>query len=72
MTRAHHVWVARLWTLGLIVAHLAPATDGDATILWGFLPFELAYRLAWMALAIALIFYITICVWPDDPAGDDV
>lgn len=68
MSRARHRLVATGWTLALLFAHLVPVTDGDSSIMWGFMPVELAYRLAWMGCAMALILYITVFVWPDEPA----
>lgn len=66
MNRRAHAYVAGAWTLALVVAHLWPVTDGNTLLVAGWMPFELAYRLAWMGAAVALVLYITVWVWPDE------
>jgi len=69
--RRVHARVAGLWTLALILAHLWPVTDQDAALVFGWMPIELAYRLAWMGASVLLVVYITVWVWPDPPPGED-
>lgn len=58
--------VALLWVVGaaLVALHLWPpldavAEDGAPRLVLGALPVELAYRLAWMALATLFVVVVT-------------
>lgn len=56
----------------LLVLHLDfwNAGRGGALIL-GVLPYDLAYHLAWMLAAWAVVVYMTVKVWPDEQVDAD-
>lgn len=65
--RAHRRAFAAL-TAALFALHLDPWNAGPAALLFGWLPWDLAYHLLWMAAAALLVLYMTSgAVWPDDP-----
>lgn len=66
--RTHRLIFAAL-SAGLLLAHLDPWNAGPRDLVFGWLPWDLAYHLLWMAAACALIFYMTSrAVWPEDDA----
>lgn len=66
--RTHRLIFAAL-SAGLLLAHLDPWNAGPRDLVFGWLPWDLAYHLLWMAAASALIFYMTSrAVWPEDDA----
>lgn len=64
MTRKQHsrtFWTA---TIVLCVLHVDFFNHGvGSVLLFGWLPFDLAYHILWMVLAAVLVFYFTHSVW---------
>lgn len=72
--RAHRRLFALL-TAALIVLHVDPYNAGPGPLVFGWLPWDLAYHLGWMAAAALLVVYMTSSViWPEDqdPAREDL
>lgn len=55
-------WLAVCGLLGL---HMLGFGQGDRALLLGWMPIDLAYRVLWMALAAAVVFWMTGRLWPD-------
>lgn len=63
---AHHRLFAVL-AAALIVLHVDTWNAGPGGLVFGWLPWDLAYHLLWMALATLLVFYMTSrAIWPED------
>ena len=56
------------WVLGLalLALHLDFWREARPRLIGGVLPEELAWRLAWMGLACAYLFWFTARVWRDE------
>ena len=71
---AHRRTFAALVT-ALLVLHVDPWNAGPAAPVLGWLPWDLAYHLLWMACATGAIVYMTSpAIWPedqDDPVDPD-
>lgn len=52
----------------LVVLHLLPVPGDPARVVLGFLPWDVAWHLAWMVLATGVVIYMTGPPWPDEPA----
>lgn len=65
MSRVEHglFWAA---VAVLLVAHMFGLGQGDRPLLLGWVPLDLAYRVGWIALAAALVFWMTGRLWPND------
>lgn len=60
--------VLALALLSLVALHVFPPALVDPNVLLaGFLPWDLAYPLLWMAGATAVVIYMTGAPWPDEP-----
>ncbi len=70
--RLHHAIFAALVVV-LLVLHVDVWNAGTApSVVFGWLPWDLAYHLAWMACATAAVFYMTsAAIWPEDQDGED-
>jgi hypothetical protein len=55
-------WLAVVGLLGL---HMLGFGQGERPLLLGWVPIDLAYRVLWMALAAAVVFWMTGRMWPD-------
>jgi hypothetical protein len=55
-------WLA---VLGLLSLHMLGFGQGQRPLLFGWMPTDLAYRVLWMALAAAMVFWMTGRLWPD-------
>jgi hypothetical protein len=55
-------WVA---VAVLLVAHMFGFGQGGRPLLFGWVPIDLAYRVAWMLLASGLVFWMTARLWGD-------
>ncbi len=55
-------WAAVAALLGL---HMLGFGQGDRALLLGWVPLDLGYRVGWMALAGAVVFWMTGRLWPD-------
>lgn len=53
--------------LVLVLSHLLPPWPGAPWMVAGFLPWDLAYHLLWMAAAAAAVLWMTGPAWPDEP-----
>lgn len=62
--RAHHLLLAALVT-ALLVLHLDVWNRHAAGLVFGWLPWDLAYHLAWMAAATAVVWYMTLGPWTE-------
>lgn len=51
----------------LVVLHVVPVPGDPDWLLAGFLPWDLAYHLLWMAAAAGVVLYMTGPPWPDEP-----
>ena len=65
--RAHHTLLAVLVT-ALLVLHIDVWNHGQGGLVFGWMPYDLAYHLAWMLAATAVVIYMTLGPWPDDEA----
>lgn len=65
--RAHHTL---LWVLvaALIVLHVDVWNHGRVGLVFGWLPWDLAYHLLWMAAGAGVVGYLTLGPWPDEDA----
>lgn len=56
----------------LVALHLWPPHGGPQPMVLGFVPWDLAWHLLWMAAAGAAVFAMTSTrLWPDAPADHD-
>lgn len=55
-------WLAVAVLLG---AHMLGFGQQGRALWFGWLPIDLAYRVAWMGAAAALVFWMTGRLWPD-------
>ncbi|MBZ5715195.1 hypothetical protein [Nannocystis pusilla] len=63
---AHHRLFAVLG-VALVVLHVDTWNAGPGELLLGWLPWDLAYHLLWMAAAALLVLYMTSrAIWPED------
>jgi hypothetical protein len=68
MTTRAHRRLSALAIVALFVLHLDFwNADRSEPFLLGWIPFDLAYHLAWMAAATAVLWYLTARVWQDSP-----
>ncbi|MDC0716046.1 hypothetical protein [Nannocystis bainbridge] len=68
MSPVAHQRLFAVLTAALIVLHIDPWNAGPGPLLFGWLPWDLAYHLAWMAAGTLLVLYMTSrAIWPDDP-----
>jgi hypothetical protein len=50
----------------MLALHLDPFEQGRVDpVLWGWIPRDLSYHLAWVVAAAAITFYFCAKVWPD-------
>lgn len=63
--RAHHTLLAVLVT-ALLVLHVDVWNHDRAGLVLGWIPYDLAYHLAWMLAAAAVVLYMTYGPWQDD------
>lgn len=69
--RAHRRLFALL-TAALLVLHVDTWNAGAGGLVLGWLPWDLAYHLGWMAAATLLVLYMTSpAIWPEDQDGGD-
>lgn len=67
MTPAAHRRLFAVLAAALIVVHVDPWNAGPGPLVLGWLPWDLAYHLLWMAIATLLVFYMTsAAIWPED------
>lgn len=59
--------VAAVIVIALLVLHVVPPHRGTQPVVFGALPFDLAYALLWMAAAWGAVLWICGRVWPDEP-----
>ena len=52
----------------LLVLHIDVWNHGQGGLVFGWMPYDLAYHLAWMLAATAVVIYMTLGPWPDDEA----
>jgi hypothetical protein len=52
----------------LVVVHLLPVPGDPARVVAGFLPWDVAWYLGWIAAAALVVLYMTGPPWPDEPA----
>ena len=55
-------WIAVAILLGL---HMLGFGQAGRALVFGWVPLDLAYRVLWMGLAGALVFWMTGRLWPD-------
>lgn len=68
VSRAAHLRLFAALTALLLILHVDVWNAGpEPTLVFGWLPWDLAYHLLWMAAATGLVFYMTSpAIWPDD------
>ncbi len=67
MIRVGHARVFAGLVVALVILHLDAWNAGRAEpLVLGFLPWDMAYHLGWMIAAMAVIFYMTVWVWPEE------
>ena len=65
MGRRGHARVFAALTVALILLHLVHFPGAFDVAVLGWMPWDLAYHVAWMLAATAAIFYLTAKVWPE-------
>lgn len=65
MSRRSHRRLLAVLVVVLLVLHLDVWNHGRAGLVLGWLPWDLAYHLAWMAAATAVVWYMTYGPWED-------
>lgn len=65
MDRRAHARTFAALAIVLTALHLAHFPGALEVRVLGWMPWDLAYHLAWMLAATALVFYLTARVWPD-------
>lgn len=73
VTPVAHRWTFAAVVAALLVLHVDVWNAGAApTLVLGWLPWDLAYHLAWMACAAAAVLYMTSdAIWPEDQDPED-
>jgi hypothetical protein len=66
MTRRTALWIATLGSLVLVLLHLDFWRPQRARLYFGWLPEELAWRVAWLLLAWALMLFVCARVWREE------
>ncbi|WP_106093131.1 hypothetical protein [Enhygromyxa salina] len=56
-------WAA---VVALLIAHMFGFGQGQRPLLGGWVPLDLAYRVAWITAAAVLVFWMTGRLWPDN------
>ncbi|MCA9682758.1 MAG: hypothetical protein KC457_11215 [Myxococcales bacterium] len=51
--------------LALLLTHMLGFGQGDRPLLLGWIPLDLAYRLAWIGVAALAVFWMTGRLWPN-------
>lgn len=49
----------------LLAAHMLRFDQGERALILGFMPIDFAYRLAWLAAASGVVFWMTGRLWPE-------
>jgi hypothetical protein len=49
----------------LLATHMLRFGQAGRPLLLGWMPIDFAFRLAWMAAAMATVFWMTARLWPD-------
>lgn len=62
-----HRLIAWAGLILLLVLHLDFWRPQRAVLYFGWLPEDMAWRLAWMVLAWIYLVYFTLKVWPEEP-----
>jgi hypothetical protein len=52
----------------LVALHLMPVPGDPERLVAGFLPWDIAWHLGWIAAATLVVLYMTGPPWPDEPA----
>lgn len=67
MIPTKHRFIAWTGLILLLILHLDFWRPQRAVLYFGWLPEDMAYRLAWMVLAWVYLVYFTLKVWPQEP-----
>jgi hypothetical protein len=51
--------------IALLGLHMLGFDQGDRPLVLGWMPRDLVFRLAWLAAAAAVVFWMTARLWPD-------
>ena len=65
MTRRLETALFWLAVIALLCAHMLGFGQGTQPLLLGWLPIDLAYRVAWMGMAALLVLWMTTRLWPE-------
>lgn len=66
VSRRNHRTVLWVMVVVMLALHLDPFEQGRVDpVLWGWIPRDLSYHLAWVVAAAAITFYFCAKVWPD-------
>lgn len=66
MSRRSHITLSvAAFVVLFVLHHDGWRDDSDSALLFGWLPQELAYRLAWMGGAFLFLVHLTSCVWKE-------
>lgn len=65
MTRRSELGLFGLAVALLLAAHMLRFDQGERALIFGVLPIDFAYRLAWLGLASGVVFWMTGRLWPE-------
>lgn len=65
MTRRGEQGLFGLAVVLLLAAHMLRFDQGERALVLGFMPIDFAYRLAWLAAASGVVFWMTGRLWPE-------
>lgn len=54
-----------LAVLALLASHMLVFEQGEHALVLGWMPRDLAYRVAWMLAAAGVVFWMTARLWPN-------
>jgi hypothetical protein len=65
MTRHRERMLFGLAVVVLLAAHMLRFDQGESALIFDVLPIDFAYRLAWLAAAGGVVFWMTGRLWPE-------
>ena len=56
--------------VALLIAHMFSVEQGERALVLGWIPVDMAYRVAWMICAAGVVAWMTTRLWPEVPDQD--